>query len=70
MSGMQYARLRRSQTRKKDIKIRLDNDLARQLDTLAETLSVSRGSILERALDLYLTLKAKVGEHNAGALGS
>ncbi|MEM4407525.1 MAG: ribbon-helix-helix domain-containing protein [Candidatus Caldarchaeum sp.] len=53
----EYARKRRTETAKKDIKIRLDQDLARQLDVLAETLNVSRGSLIERALDLWLTLK-------------
>ncbi|MEM4413848.1 MAG: ribbon-helix-helix domain-containing protein [Candidatus Caldarchaeum sp.] len=56
---MEYARKRRTETAKKDVKIRLDQDLARQLDELAEALSVSRGSLIERALDLWLTLKGR-----------
>jgi predicted transcriptional regulator len=48
-----YARQRRSEVRKDDVSVRLDQDLARVLRDLAEERKISLGAIVERALDAY-----------------
>jgi predicted transcriptional regulator len=50
---MVEVRKRRSEVAKRDIKIRIDRDLAALLDEWARQKSVSRGAIIERALDFY-----------------
>jgi hypothetical protein len=49
-------RRRRSEVAKIDIKVRLDRDIAAMLNEWAQGKSISRGALIERALDLYFRL--------------
>mgnify|MGYP000455523007 CR=1 FL=1 len=54
---MHEVRKRRSEVAKRDLKIRLDRDVAALLDQWAKQRSISRGALVERALDLYFRFR-------------
>jgi predicted transcriptional regulator len=56
-SKLVEVRKRRSEVAKRDVKIRIDRDVAALLDEWARRRSVSRGALVERALDLYFKFK-------------
>jgi predicted transcriptional regulator len=56
-SKLVEVRKRRSEVAKRDVKIRIDRDMAALLDEWARRRSVSRGALVERALDLYFKFK-------------
>jgi predicted transcriptional regulator len=53
---LKEVRRRRSEVAKRDIKVRLDQDIAAMLNEWAQRKSISRGALIERALDLYFQL--------------
>jgi predicted transcriptional regulator len=56
-SNLVEVRKRRSEVAKRDVKIRIDRDVAALLDEWARQRSVSRGALVERALGLYFKFK-------------
>jgi hypothetical protein len=53
---LKEVRQRRSEVAKRDIKVRLDQDIAAMLDEWTRGKLISRGALIERALDLYFRL--------------
>jgi hypothetical protein len=50
------ARLRREAAAKSQLSIKIDRDVFEILDTAAKELGLSRGALVERALDFYFRL--------------